>query len=168
MLVMKAKTLFPVLLAGILLAITSPAQQPVRTIYRPWRLFWGDTTAYMEANWGRNTSPVYPGGRPLKEFFKEFELPITAVEFELYDLVICALYIYITPYERLAALPEKQRWKYLISVEVPNYAFAAAKYEEQIPDLKNRNRKKLTSIFLPWKPSYAEILGDITYVYVVD
>ena len=75
--------------------------------------------------------------------------------------------IYITPYEQLMALPEKQRWKYLISVEVPNYDFAVAKYEEQIPELKNRDRKKLTSIFLPWKPSYAEILGDITYIYVV-
>ena len=164
---MKAKTLLPVLLAGVLLASVCPAQQPVRTIYRPWRLFWGDTTAYMEANWGRNTTPVYLEGRPLKEFFKEFELPITAVEFELYDLVICAMYIYITPYERLAALPEKQRWKHLISVEVPNYAFAAAKYEEQIPELKNRNRKETVNIYLPWKPSYAEILGDITYVYVV-
>ena len=93
---MKAKTLLPVLLAGVLLASVCPAQQPVRTIYRPWQLFWGDTTAYMEANWGRNTTPAYPDGRPLKEFFKEFELPITAVEFELYDLVVFAMYIYIT------------------------------------------------------------------------
>lgn len=166
--ILKAKIVLPILLAGILLATASPAQRPVRSIYRPWRLFWGDTTTYMEANWGSNTSPVYPDGRPLKEFFKEFELPITAVEFELYDLVVFAMYIYITPYERLAALPEKQRRKYFISIEVPNYVFAVAKYEEQIPELKNRNRKKLTSIFLPWKPSYAEILGDITYVYVVD
>lgn len=164
---MKAKTLLPILLAGVLFATASPAQQPVRERYWPWATFQGDTTAYMEANWGRNTSPVYPEGRPLKEFFKEFELPITAVEFELYDLVVCAMYIYITPYEQLMALPEKQRWKYLISVEVPNYDFAVAKYEEQIPELKNRDRKKLTSIFLPWKPSYAEILGDITYIYVV-
>ena len=141
---MKAKTLLPVLLAGVLLASVCPAQQPVRTIYRPWRLFWGDTTAYMEANWGRNTSPVYPEGRPLKEFFKEFE------------------------YEQLMALPEEQRRKYVIRVQVPlDYAFVAAKYEEQIPELKNRNRKETVNIYLPWKPSYAEILGDITYVYVV-
>lgn len=166
--VMKAKTLLPVLLAGVLLATVSPAQQPVRERHWPWATFQGDTTAYMEANWGRNTSPVYPDGRPLKEFFKEFELPITAVEFELYDLVVFAMYIYVTPYERLAALPKKQRWKYLISVDVLNYAFAAAKYEEQIPELKNRNRNETVSIFLPWKPSYAEILGDISYVYVVD
>lgn len=165
---MKAKILLPVLLAGVLLATVSPAQQPVRERYWPWATFQGDTTAYMEANWGRDTTPAYPDGRPLKEFFKEFELPITAVEFELYDLVVFAMYIYITPYERLAALPEKQRRKYFISIEVPNYVFAVAKYEEQIPELKNRNRKKLTSIFLPWKPSYAEILGDISYVYVVD
>lgn len=165
---MKAKTLLPVLLAGVLLASVCPAQQPVRTIYRPWRLFWGDTTAYMEANWGRNTSPVYPEGRPLKEFFKEFELPITAVRFRLYDKVICGISLYVIPYEQLMALPEEQRRKYVIRVQVPlDYAFVAAKYEEQIPELKNRNRKETVNIYLPWKPSYAEILGDITYVYVV-
>ena len=167
--ILKAKIVLPILLAGILLATASPAQRPVRTIYRPWRLFWGDTTTYMEANWGSNTSPVYPNGRPLKEFFKEFELPITAVRFRLYDLVVCAISLYIIPYEQLMALPEEQRREYAIRVQVPlDYAFVAAKYEEQIPELKNRDRKKLTNIYLPWKPSYAEILGDITYVYVVD
>lgn len=166
--VMKAKTLLPVLLAGVLLATVSPAQQPVRERYWPWATFQGDTTAYMEANWGRNTSPVYPEGRPLKEFFKEFEIPITAVRFRLYDRVICAISLYVIPYEQLMSLPEEQRRKYVIRVQVPlDYAFVAAKYEEQIPELKNRNRKKLTNIYLPWKPSYAEILGDITYVYVV-
>lgn len=164
---MKAKTLLPILLAGILLATASPAQQSVRE-YRPWATFQGDTTAYMEANWG-DTSPVYPDGRPLKEFFEEFELPITAIRFRLYDLVVCAISLYIIPYEQLMALPEEQRLKYLIRVQVPlDYVFVATKYEEQIPELKNRNRKELTNIYLPWKPSYAEILGDITYVYVVD
>lgn len=167
--ILKAKIVLPILLAGVLFATASPAQQSVRTIYRPWRLFWGDTSAYMEANWGRNTSPVYPEGRPLKEFFKEFEIPITAVRFRLYDRVICAMSLYIIPYEQLMALPQEQRREYAIRVQVPlDYAFVAAKYEEQIPELKNRNRNETVSIFLPWKPSYAEILGDISYVYVVD
>ena len=167
---MKMKRFFilSLLICGLFFCQVVFSQQPVRERYWPWATFQGDTTAYMEANWGRNTSPVYPEGRPLKEFFKEFEIPITAVRFRLYDRVICAISLYVIPYEQLMSLPEEQRRKYAIRVQVPlDYAFVAAKYEEQIPELKNRNRKKLTNIYLPWKPSYAEILGDITYVYVV-
>ena len=67
---MKAKTVFPLLLAGVLLATVSPAQQPVRTIYRPWRLFWGDTSAYMEANWGEKYIPCLPGRTALERVFQ--------------------------------------------------------------------------------------------------
>lgn len=167
---MKMKRFFilSLMICGLFSCQVVFSQQPVRERYWPWATFQGDTTAYMEANWGRNTSPVYPDGRPLKEFFEEFEIPITAVRFRLYDRVICAMSLYVIPYEQLMALPEEQRRKYAIRVQVPlDYAFVAAKYEEQIPELKNRNRQKQTNIYLQWQPSYAEILGDITYVYVV-
>ena len=143
------------------------AQQVSQGEYKSWSEFKPDTTAYLNYNWSI-ASKYRENERnvPLKTFLDDLELPITAVEFKMYNHVIIGLFIHIEPYEVLLKTPIKQRHGIMARVSMNSYPLAAP-YEEKIPELKNRDRMKIERVFIKWKKEYKQILENFECEYVV-
>ncbi|MDE6777917.1 MAG: hypothetical protein K2J51_00365 [Alistipes sp.] len=143
------------------------AQQVSQGEYKSWSEFKPDTTAYLNYNWSMSSKYRQQHRElPLKTFLDDLELPITTVEFRLCNIVIISMFIYVEPYEQLMKTPIQKRHGIIVRWPATHYPLAA-KCEEKIPQLKDRDPMTIARIFVKWKEEYRELIEDFEYEYIV-
>ena len=164
---MKFKLFLLFCISGIVCPDYCAAQQVSQGEYKSWSEFKPDTTAYLNYNWSR--ASIYRQQHRnlnLKTFLDDLELPITTVEFRMCNIAILSMFIYVEPYEQLMETPIKKRHGILVSWP-DNHVQLAAKCEEKIPQLKDRDPMKVERIFVKWKDEYRELIENFEYEYIV-